>query len=493
MPSTRTTTGPNWPAANRLADFLRIGAFALAVLLIELMLARGVAAPGLSKFVLLFLAVLGTAFVFRFPLAAALALLAFTDFVFHPTYFAVGVGSIEVRPHEVAVATLLLVALLVPRRRTWGGFAGAALAVFLALVAASGGLALWNGEATASDVLNWARPLGLLTFFYVVVRLFPAPEQRRALLLAAGVLAAATGVVALMVSLGAGFGESLEAAGGNTIRAQEGSDGVDRVRLAGLSAGYGLFWYAVVQVVARHGRRRLLWGGVLLGIAVDILVSFNRNMWLGLAVGFLLMAIVGGVVVRTRLATAAAVALAGVALLVAFGSSTTTNRVVEPVVQRGATILNPREVTREASFRDRAEETEVAWRTARRNLLLGVGVGASFGLLIIHQVGPHSFELSPQLFLHNQYLYLLLIAGIPGLLAFVAFLGVPLVRSSRRAPRDPAIAACGVGVALIMISSVVAIYFTVEDMTAVLGLLAGVLVADQEGPAAVGESSGLLE
>ena len=43
-----------------------------------------------------------------------------------------------------------------------------------------------------------------------------------------------------------------------------------------------------------------------------------------------------------------------------------------------------------------------------------------------------------------------------------------------------------------MISSVVAIYFTVEDMTAVLGLLAGVLVADAEGRAADGEPSGLL-
>ena len=37
------------------------------------------------------------------------------------------------------------------------------------------------------------------------------------------------------------------------------------------------------------------------------------------------------------------------------------------------------------------------------------------------------------------------------------------------------------GIALIMVSAVVAIYFTVEDMTAVLGLLTGVLVADAEG------------
>ena len=45
---------------------------------------------------------------------------------------------------------------------------------------------------------------------------------------------------------------------------------------------------------------------------------------------------------------------------------------------------------------------------------------------------------------------------------------------------------------MIMLSSVVAIYFSVEDMTAVLGLLAGVLVADMEGPYRRREPSGLI-
>ena len=101
-------------------------------------------------------------------------------------------------------------------------------------------------------------------------------------------------------------------------------------------------------------------------------------------------------------------------------------------------------------------------------------------------------DAEPQLFLHNQYLYLLLIAGIPGLIAFVLFLGVPVALAVRRVPRDPAIAACGVGIAMIMVSAIVAIYFTTEDMTAVLGMLAGILVADPEGRAAAGEDSGLL-
>ena len=98
----------------------------------------------------------------------------------------------------------------------------------------------------------------------------------------------------------------------------------------------------------------------------------------------------------------------------------------------------------------------------------------------------------PQLFLHNQYLYLLLSPGIPGLIAFLVFLGTPLHYALRRFPRDPSIIACGVGIATIMISAVVAIYFSVDDMTAIFGLLTGVIVADAEGRARSGRSSGLV-
>jgi len=492
VPSIRTITGLTRPVANRPADYLKVSAFAAGVLLVEAILARGAAAPQLSKFILLFLAVVGIAFVFRFPLATALALLALSDFLFHPTFFALSVGALDVRPHEVALGALLLVALVRPESRTWGGVTGAALAIFLLAIAVSGTLAFVGDAAPLTDVFNWARPLGLLTFFYVVVRLFPNPRQRGLLLVGAAVLAAATGVVALMISLGAGFGDSLQEAGGNTVREQEGAGSIDRVRLAGLSLGYALFWYAAVKLVSARGLRRLGWAAVLGGISLDIVVSFNRNMWFGLAIGFGLMTAMGGALVRSRLVAALAVGVAGIALFVVFGSSAANNQVVTPVVQRGATILNPKEVAGESSFEEREQETKVAWRTARENPLFGVGAGAPFGILTTHQIGPHSFERTPRLFLHNQYLYLLLIAGIPGLLAFLVFLGVPLARSFRRTPADPAIAACGVAIAMIMISSVVAIYFTVEDMTAVLGLLTGVLVADAEGRAPLGEDSGLL-
>jgi O-antigen ligase len=480
---------------SRLADAARVGAFALAVLLLEALLARGVSGPEVARYVFLFLGLFVIAFVFRMPMATAIVLFGLIDFVFPTELFARTVGPITVKPHEVALACLLLVAFVRPERRTWGGTPGLALAAFLALVSVSGAIAVIGGHVSLSDAFNWSRSLGLLSFFYVIVRLFPTADKQRVLLTGVAVLAGVTGVVAVMVALGAGFGSFVEGTDVNTITT-EGLGSIQRVRLAGLSAGYALFWYAVVQAAMRPGLQRLLWGLVLAGITLDIAVSFNRNMWLGLVIGAALMATFGGAIVRHRLAVGSAVAVAGIAALMVFGSSSTSNQVVQPIAKRGATLFNPAKTSKESSLEDRARESSAAWRVARDNYVIGIGAGTPFGLYSTEPISSGSFIVSskqvPQVFLHNQYLYLLLIVGLPGLIAFLVFLGLPMVRAFQRPSRDPAITALGVGIAMIMISSVVAIYFTVDDMTAVLGLIAGLIVADQEGPARDSEPSGLV-
>lgn len=461
------------------------------------MLGRGAAGAEISKIILLFLAVVVAAVALRFPLATALVFLALTDFIFYPTAFAREVGPLSVRPHELALVALLALAIVRPKRRTWGGVPGTALAVFLALLALSDLVAIGNGSTSMSEALSWARPLSLLTFFYVIVRLFPSARDRKLLLMGAAVVGAATGAVALLAALGGSIGEELQRAAPQTIRLSEGEGSLERVRLPGLSAGYAMFWYAATQIAAKRGRGRVWWSVLLAGIAIDIVVSFNRNMWVGILIGLVLMAMVGGSFLRGKLIATVAAVVAGVVVIVVFGSSTTSNKVVQPVIERGATILSPGKTSQEDSVTERERETKVAWRTAKANPLLGVGAGASFGMLTRQSVGSASLITGyvevPQLFLHNQYLYLVLISGVFGLLAFVIFLAVPAAHAFRRSPSDPAIAACGVGIAIIMISSVVAIYFTVENMTGILGLLAGVIIADREGPAESGLSSGLLE
>lgn len=496
MESIPTTTGPiRFPSARRASELARLVGLAIAIAVVELALARGVVQPQISKYVYLFVALFVVAGIFRFPLPATLLFFAFTDFVFYPTYFAQNVGSLSVRPHEVILGCLLLLAFVRPKRQTWGGLPGAALAAFLALLVLAAVLAVQSGATSITEALAWGRPMFLLTVFYVIVRLFPSAEDRRLILKGTVILAAVAGVISLAVALGASFGSSLQAPSGQLIREEEGSGSIERVRLAGLSAGYALFWYCATQIAARRGSARLGWMACLTGICIAIVVSFNRNMWLGLGFGAILIAVYGGRAVRHRMALAAAVTVGGLAALMFFGSSSTNNEVVQPLVKRGETILNPGKTRKENSLEDRERETREAMRTVRSHLLLGVGPGAPFGVYMKEPITSGTLvlgsRLTPQLFLHNQYLYLVLIAGLPGLVCFVVFLLVPALQGLRRSPRDPMVAACSVGILMIMMSAVVAIYFTVEDMTAVLGLLTGIVIADFEGPAAEHEASGL--
>lgn len=477
--------------ADRVPGPARVAAFAVGLLALDALLAASLVDARFSRLVLLFAAAGAAALVFRFPVAAAIALLGFTDFLFHPGYFAFSIGPISTRPYELALAGLLAVAVVRPRRDTWGGLPGGALAVFFAVVAASAALAVTSGRVPLTDAFNWGRALGLLSVFYVVVRLFPSPGDRRALLTGAAVLAAATGFVALLVALGWSVGETLQGPGDQTVREQEGITGIQRVRLPGLSAAYALFWYAAVRVAAARGIERWLWVTLLAGMALNIAVSFNRNMWLGLALGLVLLMLVGGSALRHRLVAATAVATVGLVLIGLLGPSAGDGDLLEPVVERGSTIFRPSAVAREGSYRDRESETALAWQTATRNPALGVGVGADFGLFYDQQINESTVVRAPQLFLHNQYLYLLLIGGVPALVAFLVFVGVPVLRAFRRSPSDPAVSACGAGLAMIMISAVVALYFTVADMTAVIGLLTGVIVADADTRGAAGVGSEL--
>jgi hypothetical protein len=499
VPNIRITTAPSWPTKpRRAAELARVAGLVLGVLALELVLGHSAAAPQISKLVFLFIGAFAVAFVFRFPLVTALLVIALTDFVFYPTYFAKQVGPISVRPHELALACLLLIAMVRPKRRDWGGTAGIALLVFYAMLGASALAAVkFSHTVSLSDAFNFSRPLFSLSLFYVIIRLFPSARDRRFLLTGTAVVAAATGVIAALTAFGAGFGDALQAAGSETIKAENGLDSIDRVRLPGLSAGYALFWYAAMQIIARRGAKSAFWWAILGGISIDIIVSFNRNMWLGIALGFIILLAIGGVKVRSRLSTAMAVLVAALALFVFFGSSTENNSVVSPLLKRGETLINPTETSKESSLQLRFEETRKAWDTAQSHLLFGVGPGASFGVLDKTLVTSGNRIIGekpqPQLFLHNQYLYLVLIAGVPGLIAFLVFLVVPIRDAFRRRPADPAILACGIGLVMIMISALVAIYFAVEDMTAMLGLLTGVIVADRYGPAADGERSGLLD
>ncbi len=452
------------------------------MVLAELLVGAAIADP---RFVLLLLAAggaVGFAVLYRLPAIGVVAVLVLAASLFSGDFLAFEVGRFKTYPFEIVLGGLLLVALVAPRRPTWGGTAGLALAGFLGLLVLSGALALSAGRAEPVQILNWGRPFALLTLFFVVVRLFPTRAEAMQLAVAGAIVGGITGALSLFVAIGSDLGPTLASATESFVTPGEGVGQLSRVRLPGLGLAYVLFWFAVIAFVEARGPRRLGWGLVLAGDVVGITLSFNRNMWIGLLLGLCLTLLLARRPVRRRLATGTTAVIAVGAAIMFFLPGTTGNgSAIDPLVQRGSTLLDPGELQDESSLQNRGDETERALEAAVDSPLIGIGAGAPFGVFYNEQRGSESYVRTAQRFLHNQYLYLVLVAGIPGLICFLVYVGSVLRRAAQRAGSDPRTAALGVGLLTVATSALVAIYFSVPDMTSVVGLVTGVIVAATAG------------
>ena len=487
--ATATTPAPRLRASlpERLAGFdARWLALVAGTILAELVLAVALASGRLTFALWGFVAAGGLAFAFAFPMTTAVLTLVAGASVFHSEWFAYTLGPLDVQGAELLLGALFVVALTRPRARAWGGLAGAGLGLFLALLALSTVLAVSAGKAELLDSFAWGRVFLFFAFFYVVARLFPERESIAKLLGWAVALAALTGAVALVISFASGPASVFQDPSQQFVKAEEGLGLLQRVRLPGLSLAYALFWYGVVRTVQTHGTSRLLWGAALAGMSVSILLSFNRNMWVGLAIGLLLMIVLSGSLVRRRLVGALGVIVVAIALL---ASQLGSDSRISPLVERGTSLTDPQSLQAESSLQSRENETEVAWEVARENPLIGIGPGVEFGASFFEATAQGVWVRVPQFFLHNQYLYLILIAGFPALIAFLAYLLVSLRDAWSRRLRTPETAAWGVGLASIMLSAIVAIYFSASDMIFGIALLTAAIYAARRELEATGPLS----
>jgi O-antigen ligase len=455
----------------------------MACALIELVVAEGISDPALAKPVALVVAVLGLAAVFAFPLAAAVAMLFVTASIFHSSYFSTSVGPIQVHGEEVVFLALALVAVVAPRRQTWGGVAGLALATFLALVVLSAWLGVQDGRVTLTDTFNWTRPLAFYASFWVVLRLFPDALSLRRLLIAGLACGALTGVLAIVLQLVPSLTHSFQGTGGQEIYTQQTQaelGGLKRIRQPGLAFSYILFWWSLVAAMSADGRRRALLAALAGASGIDILLSFNRNMWIGLLLGLGIVLTLAGPHMRQRLLAGLALAVtAGVLMFTAVGNSGSSAR-LDPIVARASSVLTPRQLGEESSLRDRAEETAQAWRVIRAHPLTGVGSGADFGVRFKQEQPDGRWVYKLQLFLHDQWLWLMLIGGIPALLAFLTFLGVVLSKAWSRATRTLSGVALGAGIAMLALSAFVMPYLGQEEFALVVGVVAAIIVRGHE-------------
>jgi O-antigen ligase len=439
------------------------------LVLAELVIAVAVVRPE-GKLLLAALAgVVGLALVFAFPFAATCVFIALVASVLYDTFFSIDVGLSLTAP-QLVLGALLLVAVVRPRRRTWGGAAGAALATFLGFVFLGMAVALSSGRIDTTTARDLIVPFADFLLFYVIVRLFPEPARMRRLLAVCVGLAAATGVVGLLVALSGSTHSFLQPPGQGAILDEE-AGGLLRVRLPGISLAYGLFGFALVSLVTA-GRRRVLWGAGLAGMIVALLVSQTRNMWIGTVLALALLIVLGGGLTRRRILAGVVIAVTAVGVLVLAGPQAAgPTSELKPVLERGETLLSPNQGLQEQSLRDRGSETTAAWHSLNGHWLTGLGVGASFGVTFDEDLGGGRFERVDQTFLHNQYLYLIVIGGIGALLSFLTFLGVVLARLWQARVRDPAMAGLLVGLLSVMLSAFVMIAFVDPHFMVLLSII----------------------
>jgi O-antigen ligase len=255
-----------------------------------------------------------------------------------------------------------------------------------------------------------------------------------------------------------------------------GLGGIPRIRLPGIALAYPLFWYAALQIPRTRGAARLGWTLAILGMTANLALSLNRNMWAGLLLGLAVLMFIGGVRVR-RPVGIGVLALVGAVALIAIAGIQVDRGPLSGFAERGQTLFSPEKTTQENSLQDRGKETEQAWRTVKQHPVIGIGPGAEFGVYFDElQPGGMTYKRTHQLFLHNQYLYLLLICGIPGLLAFLGFLTAAVGRA-RWHLSDTDISTWAVGVGMIALSAFVMISIADAASALAIGLLCGAIVA----------------
>jgi O-antigen ligase len=210
-------------------------------------------------------------------------------------------------------------------------------------------------------------------------------------------------------------------------------------------------------------------------------------MWLGLGLGAALILALASTDVRRRLVTAVAVGVSAAVLTFAVVGNTGGASQLDPIVTRASTVLSPQELSSESSLRDRALETAQAWRSVQAHPWTGVGVGADFGVRFNHEEGNGIWINTVQHFLHDQWLWLLLIGGVPALAAFACFVGTVLARAWSRRARNLSQIALGTGLAMVAVSAFVQPYLGVQEYCLAIGVVAGVIVRAHELAREAGE------
>jgi hypothetical protein len=389
----------------------------------------------------------------------------------------VGVSSLLFAPAEILNFTAIACVLFLPGdvRRVVKEMAFRAESVLIALFLAAvlGGVAVGmeNGASLHAAAFDMRSMLFYAAFWPALAALARGRRLPFRLVTAGAIVVVM--LQAIQVVVGPSRHMFLIAASDLSSALTADQTGFLRVRPPGLTTVYVVAAFALARVLWGPARGRMAGWAVVAVSMAGVILSLNRNMALGLVLGLSAAALVAKRRHRAVVFAATVAAALSAAVLVAQGSAFASN----PVVSRFASITNYSQLQTQ-TLDDRFYENRIAMQRIRAHPIGGLGWGPPYGAELLSSDAGFLVT-QPRTFMHEQYLWIWMRAGIVGLIALLAMLAVGIttgVRWSRaRAGEEDGWLGAGVIVALVALaaSSNVAIYLTPPDSTVPLvGVLA---------------------
>jgi hypothetical protein len=389
----------------------------------------------------------------------------------------VGVSSLRFEPAEVLLWIAVGSLVFLPRaaRRELIGLAvrreSLVLALFLAAIVGGVAVGVENGAPVHTAALDMRLMLFYAAFWPALAALTSARRLVFALV-SAGVVAVVILQLAQVI-VGTSTRLFLIAPEDVTSSLTPDDTGFLRVRPPGLTSVYVVACFSVALVIWGPRRLRPLGWGMTVVTLTGVILSLNRNMLLGLALGLCAAALIAPQRHRfVVLAAALGMGLSGLVLLTQ-DSAVHSNA----IVSRIGSITNYSEL-QEQTLDDRYYENRIALQRIRAHPIGGLGWGPNYGARLLSS--DDGFLVSQaRPFMHEQYLWIWMRTGLIGLLALVGSLALGIWNGARwcRARHGTGDAWLGAGVVVALValaaSSNVAIYLTPPDSTVPLvGVLA---------------------
>jgi len=383
----------------------------------------------------------------------------------------------------VLLLSLLAVMLYVAMNDTALGvfFGGLGILVLTLFLAESMGIAIGiSGGVEPKAAIMSARETAFFATFWLAVIAARKGASRRNLFRVGAALAVLT-VVLQVVQIVLGPHRLVFQVGSySSLVMLDPSGGFLRVRPPGLTLVYVTAAFAASYLVWGPRRRRLVALALLLLCLVGVLLSYNRNMILGLACGLL----TAGLITRRR-SRLVLIAVSGVIVISAAAAlllSSSQAGVTRQVVARVLSLGNVQGLER-TTLAPRAAENALALRQIEAHPLAGIGWGKSYGN---YERDYGTGRLVDTMSIHNQYYGLWMRAGLLGLGTMLGLLlggvliGARELRSQTLQAENWMGAAIVASLVEIALSSMVGMYMSDPSSTIplmiVLGLASAVLL-----------------